>query len=59
MRYTTHYDITMGNDVAVDIHCDSTMDNEVTRDIHCDVTISNVIAICIYIMVVGELNQRI
>ncbi len=30
----THYDITMGNDVA--------------RDIHCDVTMSNDFAVCIY-----------
>ncbi len=30
----THYDITMGNDVA--------------RDIHCDVTMSNDIAMCTY-----------
>ncbi len=27
---TTHYDITMGNDVARDIHCDVTMSNDVT-----------------------------
>ncbi len=25
----THYDITMGNDVAKDIHCDVTMSNDV------------------------------
>ncbi len=25
----THYDITMGNDIARDIHCDVTMSNDV------------------------------
>ncbi len=25
----THYDITMGNDIAKDIHCDVTMSNDV------------------------------
>ncbi len=27
--YMTHYDITMGNNIARDIHCDVTMSNEV------------------------------
>ncbi len=35
----THYDITMGNDIARDTHCEITMGNDVSRDIHCDVTI--------------------
>ncbi len=37
----THYDITMGNDIARDAYLDITMGNDVTRDIHCDVTMSN------------------
>ncbi len=41
---TTHYDITMGNDVARDFHCEITTGNVVTRDIHCDVTMSNYVA---------------
>ncbi len=44
----THYDITMGNDVAKDAHCDITMGNDVTRDIHCDITMSNDVAMCTY-----------
>ncbi len=39
---TTHYDITMGNDIAMDAHCEITMGNDVARNIHCDVTMSNV-----------------
>ncbi len=42
----THYDITMGNDVAMDAHCEITMSNNVARDIHCDVTMSNDVAMC-------------
>ncbi len=42
----THYDITMGNDVARDAHCNITMGNDNVRDIHCDVTMSNDIAMC-------------
>ncbi len=30
----THYDITMGNDVARDAHCEITMGNDVARDTH-------------------------
>ncbi len=44
----THYDITMGNDIAMDAHCEITMGNEVARDIHCDVIMSNDFAMCIY-----------
>ncbi len=44
---TTHYDITMGNDIAKDA-CEITMGNDVERDIHCDVTMSNNVAMCIY-----------
>ncbi len=40
----THYDITMGNDVAREAHCNITMGNGVVRDIHCDVTMSNDVA---------------
>ncbi len=44
----THYDITMGINVARDAHCDFTMGNDVARDIYCDVTMSNDIAMCKY-----------
>ncbi len=44
----THYDITMGNDVARDAQCEITMVNDVARDIHCDITISNNITMCRY-----------
>ncbi len=30
----THYDITMGNDIARNADCDITMGNDVARDIH-------------------------
>ncbi len=43
----THYDITMGNDVAKDAHCEITMGNDGARD-NCDVTMSNDIAMCTY-----------
>ncbi len=36
----THYDITMGNDVARDAHYKITMGNYFARDIHCDITMS-------------------
>ncbi len=42
----THYDITMGNDIARDAHCEIAMDNDIARDIHCDITLSNDIAMC-------------
>ncbi len=42
----THYDITMGNDVARDAHCNITMGNDIAKDIHCDVTMSNDVAMC-------------
>ncbi len=44
----THYDITMGNDIARDEHCEITMGNDVARDIHCDVTMSNDVDMCTY-----------
>ncbi len=44
----THYDITMGNDVARDVHCEITMGNDVTRDIHCDITMINDFLMCTY-----------
>ncbi len=44
----THYDITMGNDIAIDAQCESTMFNDVARDIHCDITMSNDVAMCTY-----------
>ncbi len=31
----THYDITMGNDVAMDIHCDVTMSSDVMHTSQC------------------------
>ncbi len=42
-----HFDITMGNDVAIDAHCNITIGNDVARDIYCNVTMSNHIAMCI------------
>ncbi len=44
----THYDITMGNDVARDVHCQITMGNNVAKDIHYDVIMSNDIAITMH-----------
>ncbi len=44
----THYDITMGNDIARDALCELTMGNDVARDIHCAVIMSNDVAMCIY-----------
>ncbi len=44
----THYDITMGNDVARDMHCEITMGIDVARNIHCDVIMSNDVAMCTY-----------
>ncbi len=45
---TTHYDITMGNDIARDVYCEITMGNDIARNIHCDVTMSNDVTICTY-----------
>ncbi len=42
----THYDITMGNDIARNVHCEITMGKDIARDIHCDVTMSNDVAMC-------------
>ncbi len=44
VRGTTHYDITMGHNVAMDAHCEITMGNNIARDIHCDVSMSNDVA---------------
>ncbi len=44
----THYDITMGNDVARDAHCKITMGNDIAKDNHCDITMSNDVAMCTY-----------
>ncbi len=45
----THYDITIGNDVARDAHCEITMgNNDVARNIHCDGTMGNDIDVCTY-----------
>ncbi len=43
-----HYDITMGNDVAMDAHCEITIGNDIAKNIHCDVTMSNDVAMCTY-----------
>ncbi len=45
----THYDITMGNDIARDAHCKITMGNDITRDIHGDVTLRMTL-LCVHIM---------
>ncbi len=42
----THYDITMGNDIAREVHCEITMGNDITRDINCDITMSNDVVMC-------------
>ncbi len=45
---STHYDITMGNDVARNVHCEITMVNDVPMDVHCDIIMSNDVAVCTY-----------
>ncbi len=45
---TTHYDITMVNDVDGDAHFEITMCNVVASDIHYDVTMNNDVAMCTY-----------
>ncbi len=42
----THYDITMGDDVARDANCNITIGIDVPIPNHCDITISNHIAMC-------------
>ncbi len=37
----SHYDITMGNDIARDAHCNITMGNDIARDAHCNITMGN------------------
>ncbi len=44
----THYDITMGNDVARDVHCEIKMGNDIARGIHCDITMHNDIAMNLF-----------
>ncbi len=44
----THYDITMGNDIARDVHFEITMGNDVARDILCDITMHNDVAMFTY-----------
>ncbi len=45
----THYDSTIGNDVAMDTHCEITMVNDIVAwDIHCDVAMISDIAVCTY-----------
>ncbi len=44
----THYDITIGNDIARDAHCEITMGNDVARDILCNIKMSNDIAMYTY-----------
>ncbi len=48
----THFDITIGNDVARDAHCEITMGNDIARDIHCDVTMNNDIAMCTHLGII-------
>ncbi len=43
-QMATHYDITMGNDVARGAHCKITIGNDIARYIHCDITMSNDVA---------------
>ncbi len=43
----THYDITMGNDIARDAHCYITMGNDIASDIHCDIIMSTDVFMCI------------
>jgi hypothetical protein len=40
----THYDITMGHDIARGTHCDITMSNGITRVTNHDVTVDNNVA---------------
>ncbi len=42
----THYDITMGSDIAREANCNITMGNDVARNIHYNITMSNGIAMC-------------
>ncbi len=41
----THYDITMGNDIARDVHCEITMSNDVAMCTYNDIAMHNDIAI--------------
>ncbi len=42
----THYDITIGHDVARMPHCGTTIGNDVARNIHYDITMDNEVAMC-------------
>ncbi len=44
----THYDITIVNDIGMDVQCEMTMGNDVTKDIHCDITMGNDVALYTY-----------
>ncbi len=45
----THYDITMGNDIASDVHCDIIMGHDVVMGTYHDVTMhTDVAKILIY-----------
>ncbi len=44
----THYDITMGHEVAKNVPLYITMGNDIARDIHCDITMGNYVAMCTY-----------
>ncbi len=50
----THYDITMGNDIARDAHCEIIMGDDVARDIGCDVTMSNEWCCYVYIHIMAS-----
>ncbi len=59
IKMATHYDITMGKDVARDAHYEITMGNDVGRDIHCDVTMSTDIEHYVYIMALQIVHNDI
>ncbi len=40
----THYDITMGNDIARNVHCDITMSNDIAMCTYHDITMHNDVA---------------
>ncbi len=42
---STHYDITMGNNVAKDVHCEITIGNDIAKDIYCNVTMTREISL--------------
>ncbi len=52
---TTHYDVTMGNDIARVIHCDITMSNDVTMCTYHGITMHNDIAMNLFYYVFSTL----